>query len=269
MYLRVAPELHLKKLIVGNIDKLFELNKNFRNEGVSNIHHPEFTSIEFYQINKSYIYFMEFTENLLKVLLFQLKGCSLFSYQNIYFDFSLLFNKITLLNSILLINTHLKLHNLFNTKFLMQSLYNLNYEIFYYQSIGQLQSLLFEKTVESYLVQPTFILNYPSSISPLSQRNKKNYFFADRFELYISSNEIANGFSELYKIKEQVTSFNDQFFIRNREHHGNNRYYDLSYIDALHHGMPIIVGEGLGIDRLVMLLTNSLFIKETLFFPFF
>lgn len=263
LYLRIAPELYLKKLIVGGFEKIFEINRSFRNEGISVRHNCEFTMIEFYQAYIDFRDLMELTELLIKNLYKYL-----FSYlENICFiDLDSKFDCITLFDSILKYNSNLKSNIICDIGLLRNELNNLN--IFYDMlwSLEKLQVILFESTVENKLKNPTFIIDYPIEISPLSKHSNVNIGKVDRFEFYMNGFEVANGFSELNDSILQSKKFKNQISDFNCEEE-NNIYYDDDYIKALEHGLPPTAGEGIGIDRLVMILTKSLSIRDVIFFP--
>ncbi len=265
MYLRIAPELYLKRLIVGGMDRVFEINRNFRNEGLSTRHNPEFTMIEFYQAYATYHDIMDLTENLFRGIAIDVCGNANIHYQGDEFDFSKEFDRISVFDSILKFNPNLTADDLSednakNTaeKFGIQVKDN--------WGLGKIQIEIFEATVEERLMQPTFITEYPTEVSPLARRNDDNPFITDRFELFIGGREIANGFSELNDAEDQAERFKAQVAEKDA---GDDEamHYDADYIRALEYGMPPTAGEGIGIDRLVMLFTNSASIRDVLLFP--
>ena len=266
LYMRIAPELYLKRLIVGGFEKIYEINRNFRNEGVSSKHNPEFTMIEFYQTYSNYLDMMSLTEELLKNIVKKVKGTTVVEYQGKSIDFGKSFKRITLKKSILEFTNKLNIKNLEDKEKLINFSKELNIEVNNSFSIGELQFLIFEKIVEPNLIDPTFITEYPIEVSPLARVNEKDPSIADRFEFFIMGKEIANGFSELNDPDDQRKRFEDQVKLKNS---GDDEamYLDDDYIEALEYGMPPTAGEGIGIDRLVMILTNSPSIRDVLLFP--
>lgn len=263
LYLRVAPELYLKKLIIGGFEKIFEINRSFRNEGLSTRHNSEFTMIEFYQSYIDYRDLMELTEMLIKKLVEYLFFDNVNSLNNIDLNFK--FDCITLFDSILKYNDNLKIDIVSDINLLKKELVLLNILFDESWSLEKLQVILFEATVETKLKKPTFIIDYPIENSPLSKRSNLNFGKVDRFEFYINGFEIANGFSELNDSILQSENFKKQ--IDNFDINIDNIYYDDDYIKALEYGLPPTAGEGIGIDRLVMIFTKSLSIKDVIFFP--
>ena len=266
LYMRIAPELYLKRLIVGGFEKIYEINRNFRNEGVSSKHNPEFTMIEFYQTYCNYFDMMDTTEELLKYVVNQVKGKSLINYQGHDLDFGKPFKRMTLKNSILEHERSLKKDDINDIDKLTKFCNKENIDISKYSSIGEIQFALFEKIVESNLLEPTFITEYPIEVSPLARVNNENSLIADRFEFFIMGKEIANGFSELNDPDDQRRRFENQAALKD-DGDEEAMYFDEDYIEALEYGMPPTAGEGIGIDRLVMILTNSPSIRDVLLFP--
>ena len=266
LYMRIAPELYLKRLIVGGFEKIYEINRNFRNEGVSSKHNPEFTMIEFYQTYSNYLDMMSLTEELLKNIVKKVKGTTVVEYQGKSIDFGKSFKRITLKKSILEFTNKLNTKDLEDKEKLINFSKELNIEVNNSFSIGELQFLIFEKIVEPNLIDPTFITEYPIEVSPLARVNEKDPSIADRFEFFIMGKEIANGFSELNDPDDQRRRFEEQVKLKNS---GDDEamYLDDDYIEALEYGMPPTAGEGIGIDRLVMILTNSPSIRDVLLFP--
>ncbi len=266
LYMRIAPELYLKRLIVGGFEKIYEINRNFRNEGVSSKHNPEFTMIEFYQTYSNYLDMMSLTEELLKNIVKKVKGTTVVEYQGKSINFGKSFKRITLKKSILEFTNKLNTKDLEDKEKLINFSKELNIEVNNSFSIGELQFLIFEKIVEPNLIDPTFITEYPIEVSPLARVNEKDPSIADRFEFFIMGKEIANGFSELNDPDDQRKRFEDQVKLKNS---GDDEamYLDDDYIEALEYGMPPTAGEGIGIDRLVMILTNSPSIRDVLLFP--
>ena len=265
MYLRIAPELYLKRLVVGGMDRVFEINRNFRNEGLSTRHNPEFTMIEFYQAYATYHDLMDLTEQLFRGIALDVCGSSIIHYQGDDFDFSKSFDRISVFDSILQYNPTLTANDL-NEDNAKKTAENLNIQVKDNWGLGKIQIEIFEATVEEKLIQPTFITEYPTEVSPLARRNDDNPFITDRFELFISGREIANGFSELNDAEDQAARFKAQVAEKDA---GDDEamHYDADYIRALEYGMPPTAGEGIGIDRLVMLFTNSASIRDVLLFP--
>ena len=266
LYMRIAPELYLKRLIVGGFEKIYEINRNFRNEGVSSKHNPEFTMIEFYQTYCNYLDMMDATEELLKYVVNEVKGKSIINYQGQDLDFGKPFKRLTLKNSILEHEKSLKSDNIDDIDKLTNLCNKESIDISKYSSIGEIQFALFEKIVEPNLLEPTFITEYPIEVSPLARVNNENSLIADRFEFFIMGKEIANGFSELNDPDDQRRRFENQAALKD-DGDEEAMYFDEDYIEALEYGMPPTAGEGIGIDRLVMILTNSPSIRDVLLFP--
>jgi len=266
LYLRVAPELYLKRLVVGGIEQVFEINRNFRNEGLSTRHNPEFTMLEFYQAYADYIMFMDLTEDMMRQLAKSVVGDTNLHYQGEIFDLQKPFQRMTIIESILKFNPELdaaRLDNLDNCREILEKL-GITFESSW--GIGRLQIEIFEETVEYKLMQPTFITAYPTEVSPLSRRNDDNPLITDRFELFIGGRELANGFSELNDPEDQAERFQQQ--VKDKESGDvEAMHYDADYIRALEYGLPPTAGEGIGIDRLVMLLTDSPSIRDVILFP--
>ncbi len=266
LFMRIAPELYLKRLIIGGFDKIYEINRNFRNEGVSSKHNPEFTMIEFYQTYANYLDMMNLTEDLLRSVVSDVKNSLVVTYQGQDIDFSKPFERMTLKESISKFSNDINLNNI-NDKEKVISLCNkLNVDLNNLPSLGEMHFALFEKIVEPNLIKPTFITEYPIEVSPLARVNNDNHEIADRFEFFIMGKEIANGFSELNDPDDQKSRFENQVKLKDS---GDNEamYFDEDYIEALEYGMPPTAGEGIGIDRLVMILTDSPSIRDVLLFP--
>ncbi|MDB3893368.1 lysine--tRNA ligase [Candidatus Thioglobus sp.] len=265
MFLRIAPELYLKRLVVGGMDRVFEINRNFRNEGLSTRHNPEFTMIEFYQAYATYHDLMDLTEKLFRGIAVDVCGSDTIHYQGDDFDFSKSFNRISVFDSILAHNPTFKPEDL-NEDNAKATAEKLGIQVKSGWGLGKIQIEIFEKTVEERLMQPTFITQYPTEVSPLARRNDDNPFITDRFELFIGGREIANGFSELNDAQDQAERFKAQVAEKDA---GDDEamHYDSDYIRALEYGMPPTAGEGIGIDRLVMLFTDSPSIRDVLLFP--
>ena len=266
LFLRIAPELYLKRLVVGGLERVFEINRSFRNEGVSTRHNPEFTMLEFYQAYATYEDFMDLTEDMLRGLVKEITGSTELEYQGEQLDFESPFARMTMLESITQYNSDLTRDKLDTLEAARDTAKALNIEIKPGDGLGKVQTEIFETTVEHRLVQPTFITEYPVEVSPLSRRNDERTEFADRFEFFAAGRELANGFSELNDPIDQAERFRAQ--VAEKEAGDTEAmHYDADYIRALEYGMPPTAGEGIGIDRLVMLLTDSASIREVLLFP--
>jgi len=266
LFLRIAPELYLKRLLVGGMDRVFEINRSFRNEGLSTRHNPEFTMLEFYQAYANYHDLMDLTETMLRSLVMELFNSSTLSSQGETYDLSQPFHHMTVVESILHFNpgvTETQLLDLNSARALAEKL-KIHIEPKY--GLGKVQIEIFEKTVESRLIQPTFITAYPTEVSPLARCNDVDPSVTDRFEFFIGGREIANGFSELNDPDDQASRFRKQV---DEKAAGDQEamHYDADYITALEYGMPPAAGEGIGIDRLVMLLTDSPTIRDVILFP--
>lgn len=266
LFLRVSPELYLKRLVVGGFERVFEINRNFRNEGLSTRHNPEFTMIEFYQAYADYHELMDLTEIMLREILQTVLGKLTIPYQGTELDFSKPFDRYTIKEAILRYNPHLQLADIEDSDRLKTLLHQHQVKIDKSWGLGRLQLELFDVTVEDKLLQPTFITEYPLEVSPLARCNNENPEITDRAELYIGGREIANLFSELNDAEDQAERFRKQVESKDR---GDEEamHFDEDYIVALEHGLPPTAGEGIGIDRLVMLLTDSPSIRDVLLFP--
>ncbi|AZP36274.1 Lysine--tRNA ligase, heat inducible [Candidatus Annandia adelgestsuga] len=265
MYLRISPELYLKRLVIGGLERVFEIGKNFRNEGLSSKHNPEFTMLELYIAYFNYKDLIKFTKNFLYILFKKIiKDNKIIINDNIiYFNN---FNEMTMKESIIKYNNNINLKDLSDLNTLNFITNKLNIKKKNQCSKGYLIYNIFKKTVENKLIQPTFITEYPIEISPLSRSINKNKNFAERFELFINGQEIGNGFSELNDSQEQKKRFNNQ--LKLDKYNVNNKcLYDKDYIIALEHGLPPTSGLGIGIDRLIMLFTNKCTIKDVILFP--
>jgi lysyl-tRNA synthetase class 2 len=266
LYLRIAPELNLKRLIVGGFERVYEINRNFRNEGVSTQHNPEFTMLELYRAYADYEDLMDMVEALLRGLADALLGVTEVAYQGETLDFGRAFERMTVEDVLTRFNPGIDRARLRETEYLRElcTAQGIPFEDKY--GPGKLQIELFEKTGEHRLRQPTFVTQYPTEVSPLSRRNDEDAFVTDRFELFIAGREIANGFSELNDPEEQAERFRAQ--VADRESGDDEAMaYDHDYIRALEYGMPPTAGIGVGIDRLVMLLTDAPSIRDVLLFP--
>jgi lysyl-tRNA synthetase class 2 len=266
MYLRIAPELYLKRLTVGGFERVYEINRNFRNEGVSTQHNPEFTMLELYQAYADYTDLMELIETLFQSLADSLLGSRKLIYQGTEFDLSKSFARMSIEDIILANNPDLDPMSLRDAAYLRRVCDQMKIPYKAADGPGKLQIEIFERTGEHTLIQPTFAYAYPAEVSPLSRRNDQDPFITDRWEFFIGGRELANGFSELNDPEDQAQRFKEQVM---RKDAGDEEamYYDADYIRALEYGMPPAAGLGLGVDRLVMLYTNSPSIRDVLLFP--
>jgi len=266
LYLRVAPELYLKRLVVGGIEQVFEINRNFRNEGLSTRHNPEFTMLEFYQAYSEYHQLMDLTEDMVRRLAKSVVGDTTINYQGDIFDLGKPFQRMTVVESILKYNPEFDAIELDSLDYRRDAAKNLGSAVESNWGIGRLHIEIFEETVEHQLMQPVFITAYPTEVSPLSRRNDDNPLVTDRFEFFIGGRELANGFSELNDPEDQAERFRQQVEEKESGDH-EAMHYDADYIRALEYGLPPTAGEGIGIDRLVMLLTDSPSIRDVILFP--
>jgi lysyl-tRNA synthetase, class II len=266
MYLRIAPELYLKRLVVGGFERVYEINRNFRNEGISTRHNPEFTMVEFYQAYADYNDLMTFTEQLLQYLCDEVLGTRQVEYQGQSIDFNKSFARMTVKEAILHYHPQISAQQLERVDECRRILQEKGFAFKETDGLGKLQMILFEETVEHQLFQPTFITAYPTEISPLARRSDDDPEVTDRFEFFIAGREIANGFSELNDAEDQAERFRKQVEEKDA---GDLEamHYDSDYIEALEYGLPPTAGEGIGIDRLVMLFTNSQSIRDVILFP--
>ena len=267
LFLRIAPELYLKRLVVGGFERVFEVNRNFRNEGVSARHNPEFTMIEFYMAYADFRDLMDLTEDMLRTLAEDVLGKTLVDYQGETFDFGSPFTRLSMVDSILQYNPELTREQLWDVEQASAIIRDkLKMQVKPIWGIGKLQTIIFEETVETQLRQPTFITEYPAEVSPLARRNDDNPFITDRFEFFIGGREIANGFSELNDPEDQAERFLQQ--VKEKDAGDDEAmHYDADYIRALEYGLPPTAGEGIGIDRLVMLFANAPSIRDVILFP--
>ena len=266
LFLRIAPELYLKRLVVGGFERVFEINRNFRNEGLSTRHNPEFTMLEFYQAYADYHDLMDITEELLRDLAQELLGTLEISYQGEVYDFAKPFARMTVKDSILHFNPDITAGELEDLERARAVAGRLDIPVKEGWGLGKVQIEIFEKTVEHRLKDPTFITEYPTEVSPLARRNDANPFVTDRFEFFVGGRELANGFSELNDYEDQAERFRKQ--VQEKEAGDEEAmHFDADYVRALEHGMPPTAGEGIGIDRLVMLFTDSPSIRDVLLFP--
>ncbi len=266
MYLRIAPELYLKRVVVGGFERVFEINRNFRNEGLSTRHNPEFTMIEFYQAYADYTDMMNHTEAMLKKLAEDVMGRTEFEYQGQMINFGKPFARMSVFDSILHFNPDLDAADIDNIDSATRVAEKLGVSVKDIWGLGKIQIEIFEETVEQKLLDPTFITDYPTEVSPLSRRNDENPFVTERFEFFVGGREIANGFSELNDSEDQAERFKQQVAEKDA---GDDEamHYDADYINALEYGLPPTAGEGIGIDRLVMLFTDAPSIRDVLLFP--
>jgi len=265
-YLRIAPELYLKRLIVGGMDAVFEINRNFRNEGIDATHNPEFTSIEFYWAYKTYIELMEITEELFDYLFESLNLPRMLSYGDLEIDFTTPFAKVSWEDSIVGIGG-VPREVVTNKEAAINYLKDRNLKVEENWTLGYVQAELFDEFVESKLINPTFIIDYPVDISPLARRSDSNPEITERFELFIAGKEVANGFSELNDPIDQYERFKGQVDTKEATGDDEAMHMDTDFVKALSYGMAPTAGEGIGIDRLVMMLTNQHSIRDVLLFP--
>ena len=266
LFLRIAPELYLKRLVVGGLERVFEINRNFRNEGISTRHNPEFTMLEFYEAYQDYHYLMDLTEELLREVAQNVCGTTTIDYQGAAIDLGKSFDRLTMAQAIHRYNPQYPLQELDQRECLKDALALLKVEVLPTDGVGLLQLKLFEETTEGKLIQPTFIVSYLTDVSPLARANDANPAITDRFELFITGRELANGFSELNDPEDQAARFQAQVDARAA---GDEEamYFDADYVRAMEYGLPPTAGEGIGIDRLVMLLTNSPSVRDVILFP--
>jgi lysyl-tRNA synthetase, class II len=266
MYLRIAPELYLKRLVVGGFERVYEINRNFRNEGLSTRHNPEFTMLEFYWAYADYNDAMDLTEDMLRELTATVLGSTTVHYQGSTYDFSRPFTRMSVFDSILHYNPEISAEQLNDDAGARDIARGLGIELKDSWGRGKVQIEIFEKTVEHRLDQPTFITAYPTEVSPLARRSDHDPFVTDRFEFFVGGRELANGFSELNDAEDQAERFRAQVAEKDA---GDEEamHYDHDYVRALEYGLPPTAGEGIGIDRLVMLLTDSPSIRDVLLFP--
>jgi lysyl-tRNA synthetase class 2 len=266
MYLRVAPELNLKRLVVGGFERVFEINRNFRNEGMSAKHSPEFTMLEFYWAYADYNDLMDMTEDMCRSLAQSVLGTTEVTYQNKTIDFAEPFRRMTMSDAILEFNPDIKAGQLEDMDSALKLAKSKGVETDKSWGLGKLVMEIFEATVEDRIEQPLFITRHPLEVSPLARRNDDNPDETDRFELFVMGKEIANGFSELNDAEDQASRFRNQVAAKDA---GDKEamHYDEDYITALEYGLPPTAGEGIGIDRLVMMFTDSPSIRDVVLFP--
>ncbi len=276
MYLRIAPELYLKRLVVGGFERVFEINRNFRNEGLSTRHNPEFTMIEFYQAYADYHDLMDLTEDMLRTLAQNVLGTTTLVntvrnedgevLETFEYDLEKPFQRLSVFDSILHYNPDITAEALADDHAARQIAQRMDIDVKDSWGLGKVQIEIFEKTVEHRLDQPTFITEYPTEVSPLARRSDSNPFVTDRFEFFVGGRELANGFSELNDSEDQAERFQAQ--VAEKEAGDDEAmHYDADYINALEYGLPPTAGEGIGIDRLVMLFTDSPSIRDVILFP--
>jgi len=266
MYMRIAPELYLKRLVVGGFERVFEINRNFRNEGLSVRHNPEFTMMEFYAAYTDYKWLMDFTENCIRQAAIAACGTAVLEYQGRELDLSKPFQRLTIVQAIQKYAPSYTFEQLQDTDFLRAELKKFGVKAFDHAGLGSLQLSLFEETAEAQLWEPTYIIDYPVEVSPLARASDSNPEITERFELFVTGREIANGFSELNDAEDQAARFQAQMAAKEA---GDDEamYYDADFIRALEYGMPPTGGCGIGIDRLVMMLTDSASIRDVILFP--
>lgn len=266
MFLRIAPELYLKRLIVGGFDRVFEINRSFRNEGLSVRHNPEFTMMEFYAAYTDYQWLMDYTEQCIRAAVTAAHGSAVVSYDGKEVDLSKPFDRLTIVGAIQKYAPQYTLAQLEDPAFLRAEILKHGVKPFDHAGLGALQLALFEETAESQLWQPTYIIDYPIEVSPLARASDDNPEITERFELFITGREMANGFSELNDAEDQAARFHAQMKAKEA---GDQEamYYDADFIRALEYGMPPTGGCGIGIDRLVMLITDSPSIRDVILFP--
>lgn len=270
MFLRIAPELYLKRLVVGGFERVFEINRNFRNEGVSPRHNPEFTMMEFYAAYTDYQWLMDFTEQIIRAAAISACGTATLTYQGRELDLAKPFHRLTIVQAILAHAPQFSEAQLADIEFVRTELkkrgVDVNAPNLARAGLGALQLALFEETAESQLWHPTYIIDYPIEVSPLARESDTRPGITERYELFITGREIANGFSELNDPEDQAARFHAQVMAKDA---GDEEamFYDADYIRALEYGMPPAGGCGIGIDRLVMLLTDSPSIRDVILFP--
>ncbi|MEC7378034.1 MAG: lysine--tRNA ligase [Pseudomonadota bacterium] len=275
MYLRIAPELFLKRLVVGGFERVFEINRNFRNEGLSTRHNPEFTMVEFYQAYADYNDLMDLTEDMLRTITQKVLGTTTVvntrsladgTEETVEYDFGKPFERLTVVDAILRYNPDIKAEQLADDASARQVARDLGIHLKEGWGLGKVQIEIFEATAEHRLMQPTFITEYPKEVSPLARCKDSNPFVTERFEFFVGGREIANGFSELNDAEDQAERFQAQVAEKDA---GDDEamFYDEDYVMALEYGLPPTAGEGIGIDRLAMLLTDSPSIRDVILFP--
>ncbi|HJL80016.1 MAG: lysine--tRNA ligase [Gammaproteobacteria bacterium] len=265
-YLRIAPELYLKRLTVGGFDRVYEINRSFRNEGVSTQHNPEFTMLELYVAHETPDFLMGMIEDMMRSISQALFGSESIEYQDTTIDLSKSFNRLTMEEAVLKYNPSIDKEKIRDAEYLISYSKEMNLNIEDHTDAGKILFEIFEKTVEHELQQPTYITSYPRTVSPLSRANDADPWIVDRFEFFIAGRELANGFQELNDPEDQAQRFEDQVKARDG---GDDEamFFDQDYIEALEYGMPPTAGLGVGIDRLVMVFADQASIRDVLFFP--
>lgn len=266
MFMRIAPELYLKRLVVGGFERVFEINRNFRNEGLSVRHNPEFTMMEFYAAYTDYQWLMDFTENCIRAAAIAARGTAVLQYQGREVDLSVPFQRLTIVGAIQKYAPQYTLEQLNDAAFLRVEILKHGTKPFDHAGLGALQLALFEETAEAQLWEPTYIIDYPVEVSPLARASDSNPEITERFELFVTGREIANGFSELNDAEDQAARFHAQMKAKEAGD-AEAMFYDADFIRALEYGMPPTGGCGIGIDRLVMLITDSPSIRDVILFP--
>ena len=266
LYLRVAQELYIKRCLVGGFERVYELNRNFRNEGLSTQHNPEFTMLEYNEAYLDYNEYMDLTEEMLRTVAQNVNGTTKLEYEGHSIDLAIPFERLSMYEAVLMYNPKLSSADLDDEKTMADILLSRGVEVGTDLSWGEMLMLLFEESVEDHLIQPTYVTDYPEAVSPLSRRNDEDSSLTDRFELFIAGREFANGFSELNDAEDQATRFKRQAAAKSS---GNEEamFFDQDYITALEYGLPPNAGGGLGVDRFVMLLTGCSSIRDVLLFP--
>ncbi len=268
LYLRIAPELYLKRLVVGGFDRVFEINRNFRNEGLSTRHNPEFTMLEFYQAYATYTDLMDLTEELLRGIAENVMGSSKIKVpdSDTEYDFEKPFERLTMIEAIAKYNPDIYADDMLKPEVMKTIMESKGLKVEANWGVGKMQTELFESSVEHQLQDPTFITAYPAEVSPLARRNDDNPEVTDRFEFFVGGREVANGFSELNDPEDQAERFRQQ--VENLAAGDDEAmHYDHDYIRALEIGLPPTAGEGIGIDRLVMMFTGAQSIRDVILFP--
>lgn len=266
LYLRIAPELYLKRLVVGGFERVFEINRNFRNEGLSTRHNPEFTMLEFYQTYADYRDLMDLTEEMLREVVMKVKGTLQVTYQGESYDFEQPFQRLSIKESIVQYCPEITMEMLSELSSVQALCEKHEIKVESTWGLGRLHIELFEVLVEDQLKGPVFITEYPTEVSPLARRNETDPSVTDRFEMFLGGREVANGFSELNDPDDQAERFKAQA-VEKDAGDLEAMHYDADYIQALEYGMPPTAGEGIGIDRIVMFLTDAASIRDVILFP--
>ena len=266
LFLRIAPELYLKRLVVGGMERVFEINRNFRNEGMSTRHNPEFTMMEMYCAYETVEYMMTLTEKIVRNAALKALGTEHVTYQGTALDFGKAFTRLPIPEAIRMYDPQSATADLRDRTFLESRVKQLGGAVEGHQGWGSLQLMLFEAVAEKHLIDPTFVTEYPAEVSPLARRADRDPELVDRFELFIDAKEMANGFSELNDPEDQAARFLEQ---AQKKDAGDQEamFYDADYIRALEYGLPPTAGAGIGVDRLVMILTDSPSIRDVILFP--